>query len=120
MIAKKIIAKEFANKLKKTEPFQSLEKIAKKLDSDEEAQKLLNKFTEIQKTCQQKQAKGELEQKDLQKLRQIRTELNQNKTIKKYYKVNNKAAAVCKQSFLKLSELMNMDLQKYVGGGGCC
>lgn len=116
----KSMAKGFAGKLEKTELFQNLEKTAQKLDTDEKAQALLKKFTEIQKTCQQKQAKGTLEQKDLQKLRQARAELNQNKTIKEYYENNNRAAAVCQQSFSKLSELLGMDLQEYVGGGGGC
>ena len=112
-------AQEFSTKLAETETFKSLKKKRKNIRKDEEAKKLLEKFEEKQEECQNNQANGNLTREDMQQLKQLRRQMNNNDIIAEYQKAIREFQEVCQKSVQQLSSLMGMDISSYLVLG-CC
>ena len=89
------------------------------LDEDSDARALLEQLTQLQARVRQKQAKGDVNQTDLDSLRLLQNRVQRNSTIMEYAQFQQAAINFLRELNNEVSELLGVNFASFANHATC-
>lgn len=112
--------RDFSLKLRAAPPLAGFWRAKARLEADEEAWGILVELQERQQTLMRSQQNGSgVTQEEIDTLRQLQSEAQQNATITAYVQAQQRAQAFLPEVNMQISQLLGFDFGSLAGAGGC-
>ncbi|SDM26599.1 YlbF family regulator [Halarsenatibacter silvermanii] len=109
----------YSEKLAETEAYQNMKQAEESIQENQEARELMRKFEEKQQECQVKQVNDNLTREDLQELKKLRRQVNDNELIADYQACMREFQKICQTSIEKASSDLKLTLTPYLVKQSC-
>jgi cell fate (sporulation/competence/biofilm development) regulator YlbF (YheA/YmcA/DUF963 family) len=110
-----------AENLACSEPIVIYQDARARLDTDQEAQTLLNQLGRLQSEIRASQARGTVTQTDVERLRTLQREVQAHPTISNYASTQQAAVTHLREINQEISQLLGFDFAALARpSGGCC
>jgi cell fate (sporulation/competence/biofilm development) regulator YlbF (YheA/YmcA/DUF963 family) len=109
-----------ANSLSTSEPFLLYQQAQTRLNNDSNARFLLENIAHAQSTLRKKQAKNEVERADIDQLRALQKEAQENTVIMEYSQAQQKAVACLREINTEISQLIGINFASLARRSSCC
>lgn len=110
-----------AENLAQSEPFLRFKAAEGKLNSDQEALRLLKEFSVLQQKIRTQQNNGGISENDIKQLRALQNAISTNETIQDYQLTQELAVAFLREVNQEISQLIGIDFSSLTRrSGGCC
>jgi cell fate (sporulation/competence/biofilm development) regulator YlbF (YheA/YmcA/DUF963 family) len=109
-----------ANNLSTSEPFILYQQAKTRLNNDSNAQFLLENISRAQAALRIKQSKNEVERADIDQLRVLQKEAQENAVIMEYSQAQQKAVACLREINTEISQLIGIDFASLARRSSCC
>lgn len=90
-----------------------------RLDTDQEARSLLEQLTQSQASLRQKQAKGEVAQADIDKLRELQAKVQRSRVIMDYAQSQQEAVNFLREINTEISGLLGVNFATFANHSTC-
>lgn len=111
------VARDFALKLRASEPIAAFWQAKARLEADEEARNLLADLRERQQALMLKQQNSNITQGEIDALRSLQGEVQRNPVIMAYVQAQQQAQAFVPRVNLEISQLLGFDFGALAGAG---
>ena len=110
----------FISNLLASEAFVRYDQSQVRLDQDSQAQALLNQLSEAQADLRKKQSESSLTREEIDSLRALQTQAQQNDVIKGYAEAQQAAVNFMREVNGEISQLLGIDFAGFTKRSGCC
>ena len=112
---------ELADSLLQSEPFLRLHQAEQIVQTNPEAIKLLSEFSTLQKQFQSTRLSGSIAEGDIQRFREVQSEIGMNEVIQEQRLAQELAIALLRQVNQEITQLLGIDFGALTRrSGGCC
>ena len=110
----------FISNLLASEAFVRYHQSQVRLDQDSQAQALLNQLSQAQADLRKKQSESSLTREEVDSLRALQTQAQQNDVIKGYAEAQQAAVNFMREVNGEISQLLGIDFAGFTKRSGCC
>ena len=110
----------FISNLLASEAFVRYHQSQVRLDQDSQAQALLNQLSKDQADLRKKQSESSLTREEVDSLRALQTQAQQNDVIKGYAEAQQTAVNFMREVNGEISQLLGIDFAGFTKRSGCC
>jgi cell fate (sporulation/competence/biofilm development) regulator YlbF (YheA/YmcA/DUF963 family) len=114
------VTQSLADHLAASEPFVHYFKARQAFEADPDAQSLLKDISSIQGEIRQKQQRGQVTQEDIDVLRAMQQQAQNNETIMQYANTQQMAVNFLREINQEISQLLGVDFAALSRQTGCC
>jgi cell fate (sporulation/competence/biofilm development) regulator YlbF (YheA/YmcA/DUF963 family) len=101
------------------EPFILYKKAHNRLNEDQEAMKSLQQISELQTKIRSDQLEGKFQQQDVENLRNVQNEIQQNQSIVAYIHAQQTAVKCLREINQEISQLLGVDFASLARQSSC-
>ena len=110
----------FISNLLASEAFVRYHQSQRHLNQDSQAQTLLNQLSQAQADLRKKQSESSLTREEVDSLRALQTQAQQNDVIKGYAEAQQAAVNFMREVNGEISQLLGIDFAGFTKRSGCC
>ncbi len=103
-----------------SEVFVRYQKASVRLNQDRPSRFLLETLSKTQADIRQKQANGSVTQKEIDNLRRIQEQVQNNSVIMEYASTQQEAVKFLREVNTEISQLLGIDFASFTRRSGCC